>query len=128
MTRHLTPLAAAAALTFSLFGCGEAAGDNNDGPVSKDYSITFAAAVGDAAFACDQTFEGLGRNGGVSWTPSDLRLYIHGVELVDADGEAYPLELETTAWQTEGVALLDFEDATGSCSNGTPQTLSLIHI
>lgn len=51
--------------------------------------------------------------------PLDFKLYVHDVELV-TDGGAEPLTLEQDgAFQDGTVALLDFEDDTGSCSNGT---------
>jgi uncharacterized repeat protein (TIGR04052 family) len=43
------------------------------------------------------------------------------VTLVDAAGARVPVTLDVTEpWQDGQVAMLDFEDATGACSNGTP--------
>jgi len=49
----------------------------------------------------------------------DLRLYVHDVQLVGADGVAHDLRLTEDDWQSAGVALLDFEDG---CHNGTSAT------
>jgi hypothetical protein len=61
----------------------------------------------------------------------DFRLWLHDIELVRASGEQVPFTLDESrvpqtatdrgAWQCDGVVLLDFEDATGSCT-GTSET------
>ncbi len=54
---------------------------------------------------------------------TDMRLYIHDLSLVDRSGNSVAVELiPDSLWQNETVALLDFEDGSGSCSNGTEQT------
>jgi len=54
--------------------------------------------------------------------PLDFRLYVHDVELLDAAGAAVPLALvDDGTWQYKGVALLDFEDKSGTCANGTKE-------
>lgn len=53
----------------------------------------------------------------------DFRLFVHDVELVRAGGEHVPFRLtEDGAWQRDGVALLDFEDGSGSCETGSADT------
>ncbi len=83
--------------------------------------LRFDAKVGELPFSCDRSFE-LG-------TPAtdavirDLRAYVHQVELIDAAGARVPFELVADGlWQTERVALLDFENGAGNCRNGTPET------
>jgi uncharacterized repeat protein (TIGR04052 family) len=123
MNRLSTTLAACSLTTLPLLGCGGGEGEGNNDAPTREYTLTFDAVVGDQDFSCDQTFSGLGRNGGTDWSPSDFRLYIHDVTLVGADGATTPLDLDQDSiWQAETVALLDFEDASGTCSNGTPQT------
>jgi uncharacterized repeat protein (TIGR04052 family) len=47
---------------------------------------------------------------------------VSGAHLIAADGTRVPVTLaQDGAWQVETIALLDFEDGTGSCANGTPQ-------
>ncbi len=41
---------------------------------------------------------------------SDFRFYVHAIALEDADGNYVPVTLDTNDWQSEGTALLDFED------------------
>jgi uncharacterized repeat protein (TIGR04052 family) len=43
--------------------------------------------------------------------------------LIDDSGKAVPVELkQDEKWQLDNLALLDFENATGACGNGTPDT------
>jgi uncharacterized repeat protein (TIGR04052 family) len=103
-------------------GSGQgASGQGGGGSATEAVSITFRAKVGDAAFACGTSFDGLGTSG-ASAELSDLRLYVHDVRLTKG-GEAVPVALDQDGvWQLEGLALLDFEDKTGKCSNGTAET------
>jgi uncharacterized repeat protein (TIGR04052 family) len=84
-------------------------------------AIRFQAMVGKETFACGQSYEGIGTTGS-RISPRDFRFYIHNVRLVDESGNAFPLQLEQDGkWQLDDVALLDFENATGACGNGTPE-------
>ncbi len=57
----------------------------------------------------------------------DARFYVSRVRLVRADGGEVPVTLaQDGLWQLDDVALLDFENATGSCANGTEQTRDVI--
>jgi uncharacterized repeat protein (TIGR04052 family) len=48
-------------------------------------------------------------------------MYVSSLRLVSADGREVPIALtQDSLWQYEDVALLDFEDGTRSCANGTP--------
>jgi len=106
-----------AASATLLAGCGD---EDTDAPVGDGaLTLAFEAVVGDAPFACGQTYEGLGTQSS-SLTPIDLRFYVHDVVLLDGDGGEAPLALTADgAWQTEDIALLDFEDG---CDNGTAET------
>ena len=102
----------------ALSGCGAA--DEELGPES--FALQFAAKVGDEPFSCSSTFDGVGTSQS-SIQPLDFRMYIHHVRLVGADGSEQPLALDQDAeWQRDDVALLDFEDGTGTCPTGSPQT------
>jgi len=90
-------------------------------PATGPVSIGFEARVGAQPFACGQTFTGLG-TAASPWEATDFRLYVHDVRLV-RDGVEAPLALDPDSpWQHADVALLDFEDRTGACSNGTVET------
>ncbi|MCA3275467.1 MAG: metallo-mystery pair system four-Cys motif protein [Roseomonas sp.] len=83
----------------------------------QEIAIRFAAQVNGAAFACGQSYPALGSTN-ASATPTDFRFYVHDVHLLRADGTAVPVALAETAWQRDGVALLDFENGQGPCAQG----------
>jgi uncharacterized repeat protein (TIGR04052 family) len=88
----------------------------------QSVSIRFRAQVGDQPFACGKTYTGVGATK-AEISPRDFRFYVQSVELLDQKGAAVPLALTSDGkWQTDDVALLDFEDGTGRCLNGTPET------
>jgi uncharacterized repeat protein (TIGR04052 family) len=92
------------------------------GAHSDRYAIRFEAMVGNQPFSCSRTYPMMGMGAMSTWTPKDFRFYVHDVRLVTEDGEV-PIEIETAgAFQGQGVALLDFEDRSGSCSEGTTET------
>ncbi|MEM8505850.1 MAG: MbnP family copper-binding protein [Cyanobacteria bacterium P01_D01_bin.1] len=93
-----------------------------DSPMdSQMVTIQFEGTVGDEAFACGETYQ-LGTAESMV-TPLDFRFYVSEVALLDAEGNEVPLVLEQdNLWQHQNVALIDFEDKTGACANGTTQT------
>ena len=93
-----------------LAGC---AAPSADQPVS----IGFALKSGERPVSCSQPVPGLGKPA----TLTDARLYIHGIVLLDDAGQATPVALTPSPWQRDGVVLLDFEDAAGTC-RGTAAT------
>ncbi|MEE2644501.1 MAG: MbnP family copper-binding protein [Myxococcota bacterium] len=120
--RQSQPYWSALALIFglALSACGES---TTEEPAPQPVTIHFAVTVDGAPFACGAPFVGLG-------TPAtemgfgDLRFYLHGLELIDVDGEAASVTLEDDGiWQRDGVALLDFEDG---CENGTAQLNNVV--
>lgn len=81
-------------------------------------SIRFAAKVGTETFRCGTQYSNLGTTADTI-EPHDLRFFVQDVALIDATGKEVPVTLEARApWQTTQVALLDFEDGSGQCSNG----------
>lgn len=104
-----------------LLGAGCGSGGEAEPPMTE-VEILFEARVSEEVFACGGSYEGLGQ-GASRYEPADFRLYVHGVELVDASGEGHAVRLEQDGmWQHEDVVLLDFEDASGPCANGTTAT------
>lgn len=58
---------------------------------------------------------------------SDLRFFVSAVQAIRDDGVAVELVLQTDGqWQQADLALLDFEDGTGACDNGTPATNTVL--
>lgn len=88
-------------------------------PGTQPVTVRFAAQVGGQAFGCGQTYAGIGTTRSTI-TPSDYRFYVSEVHLIDASGRAVPVSLaQDGAWQVDNIALLDFENASGPCRNGT---------
>lgn len=88
---------------------------------SQPVSIQFRAMVGDQSFQCNSTYS-LGTPA-TSVAPADFRFYVSEVALIDTQGEAVPVTLtQDNRWQYQNVALIDFENKTGMCSNGTTET------
>ncbi len=86
---------------------------------AQEISINFAAYVGEDEFVCGESYEGVGTEQSTI-TPKDFRFYVSDLALVDEAGNAVPIELEQDGkWQYENTVLLDFEDGTGACDNGT---------
>ncbi len=92
----------------------------DDSQARRAVAFNFRGMVNDAPFNCATTFAGVGRSR-ANVRISDFRMYVHDVTLVDASGARVPVTLDVAEpWQDGQVAMLDFEDATGACSNGTP--------
>ena len=95
-------------------------GSGSGGNAPQDVTVTFSAKVNGADFACGTTYDNLGATN-ASGDLTDFRFYVHDVALM-AGGEPVALELEQDGvWQHENLALLDFEDKTGACANGTTE-------
>ena len=115
-----------------LAGLTTACGGAETSPESAEatYELEFRPTVQGADFSCAKQYSGIG-TGDAAIQVLDFRLWLHDVALVRADGEQVSLKLDESrptqtiadrgSWQRDGVALLDFEDATGSCE-GTPET------
>lgn len=104
-----------------LAACGEDGGTAEDrAPQAVRHELRFAAEVNGEPFACGRTYEAVGTPP-TRYVASDFRFYVHDVRLVDAAGAEVPLVLEENAFQHDGVALLDFEDAGATCDTGTPE-------
>jgi uncharacterized repeat protein (TIGR04052 family) len=85
-------------------------------------TVDFAALVAGTDFACGNSYAGIGVSN-TTVTPVDYRFYVHDVTLLAADGSEEVVELDQDGtWQRENVALLDFENGSGPCVNGTAAT------
>jgi uncharacterized repeat protein (TIGR04052 family) len=77
--------------------------------------------VGEQEFACGESYQGVGTEKSTV-TPTDFRFYVSNVALIDREGNAVPLKLKQDGkWQYQNTALLDFEDGTSACDNGTAE-------
>lgn len=92
----------------------------------QEVALRFKPMVGDRPFACGQSYDDIGTTNS-KITPTDFRLYVHNVRLVDAAGKETPVALEQDGkWQVDNIALLDFENGGGPCANGTADTNDVI--
>jgi uncharacterized repeat protein (TIGR04052 family) len=95
-------------------------------PGERDVTVRFHAAVGEQAFRCGSRFDGVGTSS-ATIQAGDFRFYVQNVRLIATDGREVPLRLRADSlWQHENVALLDFEDGTGPCANGTAETRDVV--
>ena len=91
-------------------------------PKTAQVSLNFAAQINGQPFACGQRYDGVGTTRS-SIMPSDFRMYVSEVKLLRQDGSAVPVQLaQDGIWQHQNVALIDFENGTGPCRNGTTAT------
>lgn len=89
-------------------------------------TLQFRAVVGDQPFACGAEYTNVGTSHSTV-TPQDFRFYVSDVALIDAQGREVPFTIDEAApYQGGGVALLDFEDASGACQNGNEPTNTVI--
>jgi uncharacterized repeat protein (TIGR04052 family) len=83
-----------------------------------EVDVRFQAVVGAEKAVCGRSYAGVGITA-ASIRLKDLRFYVHNLRLLDNRGHEVPVQLVQSPWQYEDLALLDFEDGTGGCSNGT---------
>jgi len=111
-------LAGAAAVSLAVVSVAAAQGTTGRpaAPSGREsVEINFDARVGDRPFKCGERYDGVGTNK-ATILPQDFRLYVSEVRLLTASGAEVPLALTPDQfWQSDRVALLDFEDDTGNC-------------
>lgn len=90
-------------------------------------TVRFAARIGGQPFTCGQAYANLGASA-ATYVGADFRFFVSNVALVPAGGGApVALTLDVNANQTaDGVALLDFEDATANCQTGNAATYTAL--
>ncbi|WP_437980536.1 MbnP family copper-binding protein [Sorangium sp. So ce117] len=104
---------------------GVGGGGGSGGAEAIAVALQFEGRVRDEVFSCSETYAVGSASTDVGL--NDFRLYIHDVRLRRADGEEVPLSLEQDElWQYQDVVLLDFEDRSGTCANGTEETNGVV--
>ena len=89
---------------------------------SKPVTLRFVGVVNGTPFACGKNYPNVGTTKSTI-TPSDFRLFVSAIELLTNEGKAVPVALnQDGVWQYKNVALVDFEDGSGPCGNGTKAT------
>ncbi len=85
-------------------------------------TIQFEARVGNEPYGCADNAPSPAF-GDTTLNPGALRAFVHDIELTLADGSVESGQLVNDSfWQTDTVALLDFEDGTGRCRGGSGET------
>jgi uncharacterized repeat protein (TIGR04052 family) len=93
-----------------------------DAGPQRRVTIRFKAEVSGQAFACGQTYANQGSTR-VMATPTDLRFFVQDLRLINAAGADVPVRMDTRSpWQVPELALIDFENAQGSCASGNAGT------
>ena len=93
--------------------CGGSGGGD-----AKAITLRFSSRINGDAFSCSRAYDGIGSTR-QTVTPIDLRFYVSEVKLVAADGSLHALRMtEDGKNQHSNVALLDFEDGSGTCAEG----------
>jgi uncharacterized repeat protein (TIGR04052 family) len=89
---------------------------------TQPVSLRFASQVNGQPFECGKSYAAIGTTKSTI-TPSDFRMYVSEVHLIDSAGKAVPVQLaQDGTWQLENIALIDFENGSGPCRNGTAAT------
>ena len=109
--------------TSTTDGPADSSSGTDTGEAMQPVSINFGATVDGEPFACGQSYAAVG-NPPVEVEPMDLRFFVQDVRLIRADdGTEVPVVLDVVEpWQAETVAMVDFEDATGACTEGNAET------
>ncbi|AGC48867.1 hypothetical protein MYSTI_07595 [Myxococcus stipitatus DSM 14675] len=95
----------------------QACGD--DAESRKTYTVRFSPQVRQEALTCQGLYTDIGTSRS-TLELLDFKMYVRDVTLVRANGERHPLKLEQDGtWQRDAIALLDFEDGTGTCRKET---------
>jgi uncharacterized repeat protein (TIGR04052 family) len=120
LTSNQKTVLLASAIACSVCGVTQAQLD------TQEIAVNFAAYVGEAEFACGESYEEVG-TAKSTITPKDFRFYVSSLALIDEAGNAIPLKLaQDGKWQYQNTALLDFEDGTKSCDNGTAEINTVV--
>ncbi|OZG72439.1 metallo-mystery pair system four-Cys motif protein [Hahella sp. CCB-MM4] len=107
-------------------GGGGSTSTSNDEP-SADHSasvtvnIPFEASANNIPIDCDTVLTGLGI-AGTDASLKDFRFYLHDIEVTTDASRTLPVTLDTSIWQSNGVALLDFQNKSDSCSGDAKET------
>ena len=90
--------------------------------------LRFESEINGTPFQCGKHCDAVGKTK-AKITPTDLRLYISEIELLNSKGEWIKSALvQDKVWQNSDVVMLDFEDGTGPCKNGSSGTNKIAKI
>jgi methionine-rich copper-binding protein CopC len=92
-----------------------------------EMTLKFAFKAGKEDVTCGKEVKNLGARRTAAQI-MDARFYISNIRLISAGGAEVPFALQADGkWQTDRVALLDFEDGSGMCKEtGTPDMRNIV--
>ncbi len=115
----------AAPVVAALASCGGAPPASADA-AERTFVVPFTPYFGPDAVQCGTSYEGAGTTGG-DFELKDFLVFVHSVHLIRDDGERVPLTLrDDQHWQGQGVALLDFNDASGQCQGDAETNAQIV--
>ncbi len=104
---------------------GTTEADTTDGetttgePQDIELDLQFEVRVGGEQAVCGQSYDSIGQSN-TTIEFLDIRFFVSNVRLVDDGGNEVPMTVaDDGEWQLGGSVLLDFEDGSGGCSEGT---------
>lgn len=116
--KHLYTAALASCAILS--ACSSSNSSDVAATEERDVAIAFAAEANNVAIDCDTQLTGIG-SPSTNAAVKEFRFYIHDVNLLDDEGNAYTLQLDNNTWNYQDLALLDFMNKDTSCSGSTKE-------
>lgn len=109
-----------------LAACGDNHSEHShqvDATTTTNISLAFSANVDGQAAACGTSYTNVGSTN-VDAELADARLFVSSIQLRNEMSSWVSLELVDSDWQSNGVALLDFENGTGNCADSGTSELN----
>jgi len=106
-------------LSLALLGAMCSCSASDEGQATE--TVAFSLRYDGAEVGCADSMQGVGTSDS-DIELRDARFFIHDIKVVTEDGASHELKLDSTEWQRDGVALIDFADDTGLCETGSPET------
>lgn len=114
--------ASALALTLGLSAC---ATSTPSGSSNAPITVNFDARINGQPARCGESYANVGSSKATLML-QDFRIYVSEVRLIASDGSEVPFALTPdNQWQSDKVALLDFENASGNCNGNAPMNTAI---
>ncbi len=92
---------------------------------TTNIAIEFGLKSANQSVSCKDTGLKFGLDNS-SASIKDARFFVSNLNVIDAKGNAHPLQLVQNDWQYQNVALVDFEDASGKCDANAQTNTSIV--